>query len=154
MCSARNNTNRNGTPSAEETKYTEPEARWTTSKVMPPEGHATAVKETKQTKRRSKSRTSSKNNLVNSKTKCRSVFAKLQFLEQTLPRVVPLSRRTSLSGLIVDELLHRYLKVRHLGRGSSDHVFQGREGGGQTVDLRRKRADAPFYRTAKQKWYG
>ena len=49
MCSARNNTNRNGTPSAEETIYTEPEARWTTSKVMPPEGHATAVKERNQT---------------------------------------------------------------------------------------------------------
>ena len=78
---------------------------------------------------------------------CCSVFAKLRFLEQTLPRVVPLSRRTSLSDLVVDELMHRYLKVRHLGRGSSDHVFQGREGGGQTVDLRRNRADAPFYRT-------
>ena len=76
---------------------------------------------------------------------CRSVFAKLQLLEQTLPRVVPLSRRTSLIGLVVAELLHRYLKVRHLGKGSSDHVFQGREGGGQTVDLLRNRADAPFY---------
>ena len=51
-------------------------------------------------------------------------------------RASPPCRDGPLSCLVFDELLHRYLKVRHLGRGSIDHVSHGCEGGGQIVDLR------------------